>query len=259
MPRPSRGRQCSVPRRRRGYSDSIPSRAVWQMSTLLITTTRLCYMGHPTAETSGLHSCCLDVVQISMRGTRRDTQLHRVLVRPGHEAGARYIHTIQLLLEHGADVDALDDTQSTPLHVASEYGSAMLECGASVHLQNNWGQTPSQVASAKGHEEIARLLLEHSQSEQKMCHLPVQFVHKVPEQSHPILSYFIVTYSDFSFVTFLPKRTNPQRSGPCPHWEDCQCVTVVAMDATQSGNLDGEARDRMTGTSNTSRKVDRHG
>jgi len=150
--------------------------------------------------------------------------------------GLGYIHTIQLLLEHGADVDALDDTQLTPLHVASEYGSAMLKCGASVHPQNNGGQTPSQVASARGHEEIAHLLLEHSQSEQKMCHLPVQFVHKVPEQSHPILSYFIVPYSDFSFVTFLPKRTNPQRSGPCARWEVCQCVTVVAMDAQRRKN-----------------------
>ena len=159
--RPSRSRKCSVPRR--GYSDSIPYSAVWQMSMLLITTTRLCYIGHPTAE-----ACCLNVVQISMRGTKRDTQLHRVLVRPGHEAGARYSHTIQLLLEHGADVDALDHTQSTLLPVASEYGSAMLECGASVHIQNNGGQTSSQVVSAKGYEEIARSLLEHSQSEQKM-------------------------------------------------------------------------------------------
>jgi len=80
----------SVPRRRRGYSDSIPHSAVWQMSTLPITTTRLCYMGHPTAETSGLHSCCLDVVQISMRGTKRDTQLHRRSIgQPGDDAGAR--------------------------------------------------------------------------------------------------------------------------------------------------------------------------
>jgi hypothetical protein len=81
--------------------------------------------------------------------------------------------TIQLLLERGADVDALDDAQSTPLHVASEYGSAkatrlLLEHGANVHLQNNEGHAPSQVASAKGHEEIARLLSEHSQIEKKM-------------------------------------------------------------------------------------------
>src|SRR5712691_12726000 len=42
------------------------------MSTQLITTTRLCYIGHHTAETSSLHSCFSNVVQISMRGTKRD-------------------------------------------------------------------------------------------------------------------------------------------------------------------------------------------
>jgi len=43
------------------------------MLTRLITTTRLCYIGHHTTETSRLHSCCSNMVQISMRGTKRDT------------------------------------------------------------------------------------------------------------------------------------------------------------------------------------------
>src|SRR6266581_4271022 len=43
--------------------------------------------------------------------------------------------------------------------------------------------------------------------------------------SFVVFSYFMVLYSNFSFVTFLPKRTSPRRSEPCPHWEDCQGVT----------------------------------
>ena len=78
------------------------------------------------------------------------------MVSLGDGAGAYYyFDTIQLFLEHGADVDALDDTQSTPLHMASEYGNSeatqlLFECGASVHLQNNEGDSP-KFASVKGH------------------------------------------------------------------------------------------------------------
>ena len=53
----------------------IPHGSFWivaQMLTRLITTTRLCYIGYPTTETSILHSCYSNVVQILMRGTRRD-------------------------------------------------------------------------------------------------------------------------------------------------------------------------------------------
>jgi len=110
---------------------------------------------------------------INARNKEGHTPLHRVLVGLHDGSGALYFHTIQLLFEYGADVDALDDAQSTPLHVASEYGLAkatrlLLEHGANVHLKNNEGHTPSQVASTNGHEEIARLLSEASQSEQKM-------------------------------------------------------------------------------------------
>ena len=96
------------------------------------------------------------------------TPLHRVLAGLDDDCGDYFFDTIQLLLEHGADVDALGDAQSTPLHVASKYGSAkatwlLLEHGANIHLKNNEGYTPSQVASTNGHEEIARLLSEASQ------------------------------------------------------------------------------------------------
>jgi len=42
------------------------------MSTQLMTTTRLFYIGRHGTETSRLHSCYSNVVQMSMRGTKRD-------------------------------------------------------------------------------------------------------------------------------------------------------------------------------------------
>ena len=110
---------------------------------------------------------------INTRNKVGQTALYRVLAGLDDDSSACYFDTIQLLLENGADVDALDDAQWAPLHVASENGCAkatrlLLKYGASVHLQNKQGQTPSQVASAHGHEEITWMLSDHLQSEQKM-------------------------------------------------------------------------------------------
>jgi len=108
-----------------------------------------------------------------VRNGKGQTPLHRALFEIEDVFEDRYFDAIQFLLEHGADVDALDNNHSTPLHRASQYGSIkamwlLLEHGANAHLQNDDGHTPSQVASAKDHEEITRLLSEHSQSEQKL-------------------------------------------------------------------------------------------
>jgi ankyrin repeat protein len=112
---------------------------------------------------------------IHVRNKRGQTPLHRVLEGLIDEDGLPniFLDTIRCLLDHGADIDALDNDHATPLHTAAYYGCAkatrlLLEHGANVHLQDKEGQTPFQVASTKGWKEIAQLLLEHSQSEQNM-------------------------------------------------------------------------------------------
>ena len=71
---------------------------------------------------------------------------------------------IKLLLNHNADVDALDNEGSTPLHLAISEArldavELLLDHGASVHVQNNRDETSFDIASARGLEEITRLLL----------------------------------------------------------------------------------------------------
>jgi len=118
----------------------------------------------------------------NVRNSEGQTPLHRILVKIEDKD---ILGAIQLLLlEHGADVDALDNDHSTPLHLASQYGSVratqlLLEYGANVHLQNNDGHTPSRCRSIRRLSKICDI----NQSNSSM-----KYLNKI----RPILLYFRV-------------------------------------------------------------------
>ncbi|KAN0136414.1 ankyrin repeat domain protein, partial [Lactarius tabidus] len=78
--------------------------------------------------------------------------------------------TVRLLIEHGASVNAYDKNHQTPLHRVSSCSPntdslrLLLENGADVDVEDDEGLTPFQIASSKGHHEIAQLLLDHRSS-----------------------------------------------------------------------------------------------
>ena len=65
-----------------------------------------------------------------------------------------------MLLEHGADVTALNDQGSTPLHKASQGGcqkvvSLLLEYHAGIAALDNLSWTPLHHSCLEGHAEVA--------------------------------------------------------------------------------------------------------
>ena len=71
--------------------------------------------------------------------------------------------TAQLLLGHGAGVNARGFCHRTPLHLASLEGSLdisrlLIEHGADIDAQDDEGQTPFSIALANGNRKLARLL-----------------------------------------------------------------------------------------------------
>ncbi|KAI0255090.1 hypothetical protein BJV78DRAFT_1181203 [Lactifluus subvellereus] len=70
------------------------------------------------------------------------------------------------LLQHRADVNARDNGDETPLHLASRHGDAnvvrlLIAYGTDPNAENKMKETPLSLASENGRLEAARLLLKH--------------------------------------------------------------------------------------------------
>ena len=77
-----------------------------------------------------------------------------------------HFEMVRLLVKHGADVNARDKRDNTPLHLAScsegtETARLLIKHGAEVTSKDRWHYTPWHLASFSGRAEIVRLLVEH--------------------------------------------------------------------------------------------------
>jgi ankyrin repeat protein len=82
-----------------------------------------------------------------------------------------HLELARTLTERKANVNALDDEGSTPLHQASQGSRSgnpdivqlvrfLLDEGADIHVRDNRGNTPLHFAASRGHLEVTRILLE---------------------------------------------------------------------------------------------------
>jgi ankyrin repeat protein len=82
---------------------------------------------------------------------------------------ARHGDLSRLLIERGTDLRAQDHQQQTALHWAARNGLSdlarlLLERGANPAAQDKWRYTPFDWASLSGHTELARFLLDAARS-----------------------------------------------------------------------------------------------
>eukprot|EP00854_Cymbomonas_tetramitiformis_P008298 gene8298-9857_t len=79
------------------------------------------------------------------------------------------VDVVDLLLEAGANANALDEDNWTPLHLAvqhthEEVTNALLMADADTNIQTKWGHTPLHWAAMYGIEGLVQLLLDHNAS-----------------------------------------------------------------------------------------------
>jgi ankyrin repeat protein len=82
------------------------------------------------------------------------------------QEGEPKAETVLVLLENGAVVTALDDADSTPLHLASLKGTfkiaqLLIQHGADVTARDDTHSTPLHLALSKGTPDLVRLMIEH--------------------------------------------------------------------------------------------------
>ena len=90
-------------------------------------------------------------------------QLNEALLKA--VADKRPLSDIQSLLDKGAEINAKDNREKTPLHHACEKGNPetvrmLIDAGADIHAVNNNQNTPLHLACGKGNPETVRMLID---------------------------------------------------------------------------------------------------
>lgn len=119
------------------------------------------FFGHP--ETAELLISLGANVRLYGRNQMANTALHAAL------AGRRS-DIARMLIEAGADPNAVDAAGWVPLHHAAYIGDAevvqmLIARGAQVNVQHKKGQSPLQMAEEKGQDHVAELLRRHGAGE----------------------------------------------------------------------------------------------
>ena len=81
---------------------------------------------------------------------------------------------MDLLIKKGANIEAKDKYEKTPLHLAAKRGhkhivALLISKGAQIEAKDERGRTPLYLAAEKGHESIVRLLKQYGAVDDRWC------------------------------------------------------------------------------------------
>jgi len=171
---------------------------------------------HPWGDNSGITETALLLLEHGASAHLRN----KYGQMPLHLASQHVLPGIvELLLKFGADADARDNSNITPLHVAisspfqrgyskSFIGNSpmllsvietiklLLGYGANLQMQNDKGETPLQVASTRGEQEIIDLLSDDVQNDLRNA---VRITGSIPyETTHRPVPFSVTVYDIIS-------------------------------------------------------------
>jgi len=111
-----------------------------------------------------LHNCREDDVARLLNVSNVNAPLSDGL-QPLHKATNCSVSMVRLLIEKGADINAKNNDEETPLHRAVWQSNLdvirlLIEKGATVNAKGNGGRIPLHEAAFKGNPEVVRLLIE---------------------------------------------------------------------------------------------------
>ena len=113
--------------------------------------------------------------------SRDDTMFERTPLHVA-AAGGEDVDIVRWLLLRGANVNARDSLEETPLHIAAHFGTPeklelLLAYGANIEARNCFYQTPLHAAASGGKRENAAVLLDHGadlEASDEKCQTPLQ-------------------------------------------------------------------------------------
>lgn len=106
---------------------------------------------------------------------------------------------VKLLLEHGANVNAVDIVRNTPLHFAAKYGcrrvvKLLLQAGAPVDAKDVHAHTPLSIAALRGHVSVMQILIRAGASlHPKLCR-GITPLHLACEGLRPAAACFLAAH-----------------------------------------------------------------
>ena len=112
----------------------------------------------------------MDRLDVAQRILKEDpTQVHirygtgLTLLHDSARVGDTRVRAMELLLNYGTDINAVTNWGARPLHLAVFHGNTqaaafLIDHGALLHVEDNYGLTPLAVAEAKDHADCAELL-----------------------------------------------------------------------------------------------------